>query len=175
MTAIGGSGERAGVARTRHRPIIRALSSGAPPIWLLSAAMAAGAAALLTFGGVGALQPPPSSMRLPVWALAIGFALAEHLVVHVHFRRSSHSMALGEIPLVFALLYSGGWTVVIAYAVGRACALAILRLPPVRLMFNVAEFALGGCLAELTFHAIGGHASTQDPRIWLAAAAAATV
>ena len=82
-------------------------------------------------------------MRLPVWALAIGFAVAEHLVVHVHFRRSSHSMSLGEIPLVFALLYSGGWTVVIAYTVGRACALVILRLPAVRLVFNAAQFALG--------------------------------
>ena len=113
-------------------------------------------------------------MHLPVWALAIGFALAEHLVVHVHFRRSSHSMSLGEIPLVFALLYSGGWTIVIAYTVGRACALVILRLPAVRLVFNAAEFALGGCLAVITFHAIGGSASTSDPRIWLAAAAAAT-
>ncbi|HLI60023.1 MAG TPA: EAL domain-containing protein [Solirubrobacteraceae bacterium] len=175
MTAIGGSGERAGVARTRHRPIIRALSSGAPPIWLLSAAMAAGAAALLTFGGVGALQPPPSSMRLPVWALAIGFALAEHLVVHVHFRRSSHSMALGEIPLVFALLYAGGWTVVIAYTVGRAFALLVLRLPPIRLAFNAAQFALGGCLAVLTFHAAAGGTGTSDPRTWLAVALAATL
>src|SRR5579875_2453114 len=175
MTAIGGSGERAGVARTRHRPIIRALSSGAPPIWLLSAAMAAGAAALLTLGGVGALQPPPSSMRLPIWALAIGFALAEHLVVHVHFRRSSHSMALGEIPLVFALLYAGGWTVVIAYTGGRAFALLVLRLPPIRLAFNAAQFALGGCLAVLTFHAAAGGTGTSDPRTWLAVALAATL
>src|SRR5579875_1019919 len=152
----------------------RLLPRGELSIWLLSLAMVAGAALLLTVGGVGALSPLPSAMHPPVWALAIGFALAEHLVVHVHFRRSSHSMSLGEIPLVFALLYSGGWTVVIAYTVGRACALLVLRLPPVRLMFNVAEFALGGCLAELTFHAIGDHASTQDPRIWLAAAAAAT-
>src|SRR5579875_2109765 len=167
-TVTGDGALRAPRYRTRFFP------RGELSIWLLSLAMVAGAALLLTVGGVGALSPLPSGMHLPVWALAIGFALAEHLVVHVHFRRSSHSMSLGEIPLVFALLYSGGWTVVIAYTVGRACALLVLRLPPVRLMFNVAEFALGGCLAELTFHAIGDHASTQDPRIWLAAAAAAT-
>jgi diguanylate cyclase (GGDEF)-like protein len=159
----------------RRRTLIRALARGELSIWLLSAAMLASAAVLLTVGGVGALRPVPSSMRLPVWALAIGFAVAEHLVVHVHFRRSSHSMSLGEIPLVFALLYSGGWTVVIAYTVGRACALVVLRLPAVRLMFNAAQFALGACLAEVTFHAISGSASTQDPRIWLATAAAAAV
>jgi diguanylate cyclase (GGDEF)-like protein len=159
---------------TRRRTLVRTLTRGELSIWLLSAAMVAGAALLLTVGGAGSLRPVPSSMRLPVWALAIGFAVAEHLVVHVHFRRSSHSMSLGEIPLVFALLYSGGWTIVIAYTVGRACALVILRLPAVRLVFNAAEFALGGCLAVITFHAISGNASTSDPRIWLAAAAAAT-
>jgi diguanylate cyclase (GGDEF)-like protein len=158
----------------QNRSMLRALARGELSIWLLSAAMLAGAGLLLTVGAVGGLAPVPSSMRLPLWALIIGFALAEHLVVHVHFRRSSHSMSLGEIPLVFALLYSGGWTVVIAYAVGRACALAVLRLPVMRLVFNTAQFALGGCLAEITFHALSGRASTDDPRIWLAAAAAAT-
>ncbi|MGH2910529.1 MAG: putative bifunctional diguanylate cyclase/phosphodiesterase, partial [Solirubrobacteraceae bacterium] len=140
----------------------------------LSAAMVACAAALLTVGGAGSLQPAPSSMHLPLWALVIGFALAEHLVVHVHFRRSSHSMALGEIPLVFALLYAGGWTVVVAYTVGRACALLILRLPAIRLAFNAAQFALGGALAEITFHAVSAGAGTGSPRVWLAAALAAT-
>jgi diguanylate cyclase (GGDEF)-like protein len=154
---------------------MRALSRGALPIWLLSAAMVVGAAGLLTLGGVGSLPPASSSMHLPVWALAIGFAVAEHLVVHVHFRRSSHSMALGEIPLVFALLYGGGWTVVVAYTVGRAFALLLLRLPLIRLAFNSAQFALGGCLAMLTFHAVGGGAATNDPRVWLAVALAATV
>ncbi len=154
----------------RHRTLAR----GELSIWLLSAAMLAGAALLLTVAGVGSLQPAHGSMRLPIWALAIGFAVAEHLVVHVHFRRSSHSMSLGEIPLVFALLFSGGWTVVIAYTVGRACALVVLRLPAVRLMFNAAQFALGACLAETTFHAISAGASAEQPRSWLAAAIAAT-
>jgi diguanylate cyclase (GGDEF)-like protein len=153
----------------------RMLARGELSIWLLIAAMLAAAALLLTVGDVGSLQPAAGTMRLPVWALAVGFAVAEHLVVHVHFRRSSHSMSLGEIPLVFALLYSGGWTVVIAYTVGRACALVVLRLPAVRLMFNAAVFALGACLAEATFHAISAGASTQDLRSWLAAAVAAVV
>src|SRR5579875_2546477 len=99
MTAIQGDGPR---VASRNRSILHALSRGEPPIWLLSGAMAACAAALLTLGGVGSLQPAPAAMRLPVWALVIGCALAERLVVHIHFRRSSHAMALGEIPLVFA-------------------------------------------------------------------------
>jgi len=47
-------------------------------------------------------------VRLPFWALLLGFAAAERFVVHVHFRRSAHSMSLGEIPLVFALLFAPG-------------------------------------------------------------------
>jgi hypothetical protein len=84
-------------------------------------------------------------------------------------------MALGEIPLVFALLYAGGWTVVVAYTVGRACALLVLRPPAIRLAFNAAQFALGGALAEITFHAVSAGAGTGSPRVWLAAALAATV
>jgi diguanylate cyclase (GGDEF)-like protein len=173
MTDIdSGDGPRAG---RRRGTIIPALGRGELSIWLLSAAMIAGAGALLTLAGVGSMRPTTSSMRLPWWALILAFAVAEHLVVHVHFRRSSHSMSLGEIPLVFALLYSGGWTIVIAYTVGRACALVLMRLPAIRLMFNAAQFALGGCLTVLTFHALSGSATTDDPRIWLAAAVAATV
>lgn len=54
----------------------------------------------------------------------------------------------------------------IAYTVGRACALGVLRLPAVRLVF-ASQFALGACLAELTFHALGANASIGDPGAWL--------
>ena len=39
-------------------------------------------------------------MRVSFWVLLVAFACAERFVVHVHFRRSAHSMSLGEIPLV---------------------------------------------------------------------------
>ncbi len=41
-------------------------------------------------------------MQVSFWILLVAFAAAERFVVHVHFRRSAHSMSLGEIPLVFA-------------------------------------------------------------------------
>ena len=79
------------------------------------------AAAGALFISKAAAAPPPIVPRctLPFWALLIAFAAAERFVVHVHFRRSAHSMSLGEIPLVFALMFASGQDVVIAGVLGR--------------------------------------------------------
>ena len=45
-------------------------------------------------------------MHLPWWGLALGFLAAERCVVHLHFRRSAHSFSLGDLPLVFGLLFA---------------------------------------------------------------------
>ena len=93
----------ASVLRSRpHR-----LSSGQAAIWALSGGMIA-AAAVLFRAGAGDVPPIISSFPVPFWALLIAFAAAERFAVHVHFRRSAHSMSLGEIPFVFALVFAGG-------------------------------------------------------------------
>ena len=96
-----------------------------------------------------------SSVHLPFWALLIGFGAAERLVVHVHFRRSAHSMTPGDIPLVFGLLFASGHDVILAAALGRLLVLAVHRKPPIiRLAFNFGQFLLGSCIAVVVFHAI---------------------
>jgi diguanylate cyclase (GGDEF)-like protein len=149
------------------------LSAGELTIWTLSVVMI-GAAAVLFGAGAGSAHPVISTVRLPFWALLLGFAAAERFVVHVHFRRSAHSMSLGEIPLVFALLFATGQDVILAGALGRLLILVLhRRLPPIRLAFNFGQFLLGNCIAVLVFHAVAGSATVIDPVVWGAAALAA--
>src|SRR4029077_5875224 len=129
------------------------MSRGEVAIWLLSGALIATGIAVLRSGG---LDYPPivPSMRVSFWVLLVAFAAAERFVVHVHFRRSAHSMSLGEIPLVFALVFAGGESAILAGALGRMLVLALQRkLPLIRLAFNLGVFLLGNCVAVLVFHA----------------------
>ena len=154
----------------RSRPY--RISSGQLAIWSLNGLMISAGAVLFAAGARGA-QPIVASMRLPFWALLIGFAAAERFVVHVHFRRSAHSMSLGEIPLVFGLLFASGQDVVIAAVLGRIVVLALHRkLPPIRLAFNFGQFLFGSCIAVLVFHGIAGSATAIDPLVWVSAAVA---
>ena len=54
---------------------------------------------------VAPLGAGPSTLEVPWWAVAAGFAAAERWVVHLHFRRSTHSLSLGELPLVAGLMF----------------------------------------------------------------------
>ena len=85
-------------------------------------------------------------------------------------------MSLGEIPLVFALLFAGGFAAMLAGALGRVFVLALHRkLPPIRLAFNFGVFLLGNCVAVLVFHAIAGAATAITPTVWVAAMLATVV
>ena len=86
-------------------------------IWILSAAVAgATVAAYLTL--VQPLGTGPTTLDIPWWLVAIGFAAAERWVVHLHFRRSTHSLSLGELPLVAGLLFLPAHELVLAGLVG---------------------------------------------------------
>ena len=145
------------------------MSSGQVAIWILSGTM------MVTAGGLfraGAADVPPiiSSVHLPFWALLICFAAAERFVVHVHYRRSAHSMSLGEIPFVFALVFAGGSAAILAGAIGRIVVLAVHRkVPPIRLAFNFGQFLLGNCVAVLVFHTVAGSSTDITPVVWGAA------
>ena len=166
--AVRDSKLRAVLARVA-RPRPYRMSSGQMAIWTLSGAMIATAAALFA-AGAGDVPPIISSVHVPFWALLVAFAAAERFVVHVHFRRSAHSMSLGEIPLVFALVFAGGSAAILAGALGRLAVLALHRkLPVIRLAFNFGVFLLGNCVAVLVFHATAGGALQIGPAVWAAA------
>src|SRR4051794_23190963 len=117
------------------------LKRGVPAVWALNAALAAGALAL--YLEVGALPAPVAGVGIPWWALALAFAVTEISVVHVHFRRSSHTLAFGELPLVVGLLFCSPGQVMLGWVAGAA--LVLLATPsrvPVRVAFNLAQLAI---------------------------------
>src|SRR5205814_1509294 len=47
----------------------------------------------------------PGALHAPWWALALGFGAAEVFVIHLEFRRDTHSISLSEIPIVMGLFF----------------------------------------------------------------------
>jgi diguanylate cyclase (GGDEF)-like protein len=137
------------------------------PVWVLNLVVLAIAGALYA-GPVKGL-PALASPHLPWWLVALAFAVAERCVVHVHFRRGAHSFSLGDIPLVFGLLFCTAEGVVAACLVGSAVVLLLdRRLPPIKFIFNVAQFALATCIAVLVVHALAPASGAVGPQMWIA-------
>ena len=148
--------------RRIQRPV-RSLS----PVWALTAVVAVGTALLYVADvrSLGALRHP----HLPWWGLALGFAVGERAVVHLHFRQSAHSFSLGDMPLVFGLIFASAPTLLLGGLAGIAATLLLdRRLPAVKVAFNLAQFALAACVGEVIVHAIAGGAHGIGPLVWLA-------
>jgi diguanylate cyclase (GGDEF)-like protein len=141
-------------------------------VWTLCAALVAVAACLIV--GLETVAPGPGRLHLPWWLLAVAFAATELCVVHIHVRRSSHSLTLGEIPLVLGLLFASPVELIAAWIVGAGCMLLIQReLPILRIVFNIALFGVTAGVAGIVFHAFSGAAERPGPAEWVAATAAA--
>jgi diguanylate cyclase (GGDEF)-like protein len=114
--------------------------------------------------------------HLSPWLLAVVFAAGMLLLVDVPSRRELDTITLSEIPLVVALFFLTPVATVLAFVVGAGAALGIvLRQRGLKLVFNVAMFALQAVIAVLLFHAVVGHSRGRDPRAWAAAMLAALV
>jgi diguanylate cyclase (GGDEF)-like protein len=137
-------------------------------IWILSGVVAvATVAAYLTL--VEPLGTGPSELDVPWWLVAAGFAAAERWVVHLHFRRSTHSLSLGELPLVGGLLFLPAPELVLAGLVGSSAALAFDReIPTFKAFFNLAQFTLGTCVALFVIEGLVTVRDPLDPLVWIA-------
>jgi len=144
-------------------------------VWVLNAAIVGGAFALYALILRG---HAPLELRHHIrwWELAPVFLATEVFVVHVHFRRSAHSMSLGEVPLVLGLLLASPSDVVIAQLIGSGI---VLALNPgrslIRLVFNVGQYALAACVAASLFHLIAPVHGGLGPAAWGAAFAGTVV
>jgi diguanylate cyclase (GGDEF)-like protein len=114
----------------------------------------------------------PFRTDIPWWALAAGFAFTEVVVVHAHVRGSAHSLSLSEVPLVLGLLLADPEALMLAMVVGPGVVLVATRQDPVRLVFNLAQFALTAAVASITLHALLPVAIEIGPAAWLAVFAA---
>jgi len=157
------------VARDDKQQAERGRGRGIFAVWVLNAAIV-GAALGLYFLVLGGQAPLALRHTVPWWALAPVFAATEVFVVHVHFRRSAHSMSLGELPLVVGLLLASPPQLVIAQVVGSGL---VLALSPgrsvIRLVFNVGQYALAACIAASAFHLLVPAHAGLGPAAWSAA------
>ncbi len=134
---------------------LRRLRLGVPQkIALLTAVIAATAGALFLLV-VAPLPPAPTALNLP-WALWAGaFAMSELLIVHVQWKRESHTFSLSDLVLAAGLALAAPAEIVLAQVVGTAAVLVLYRRQRgLKLAFNTAQFALAGCMAALVFSAV---------------------
>jgi diguanylate cyclase (GGDEF)-like protein len=152
-----------------------AATIGPVRIWLLIGALASVSCALFVavISNLPALDAP---FVLGWWVVAFGYALAEVLVVHLRFRRDTHSFSLSEIPLVVGLFFLQPGQLVVGLLVGSAVALTLhRRQPPIKLAFNLANLTCTTSLAILIFRAVVGSADPLGLAGWLGAIVAAVV
>jgi diguanylate cyclase (GGDEF)-like protein len=127
------------------------------------------AAAATLFLTVEQGLPPLESPRLHWWMLAPAFFIAERCVVHLQFRRSAHSFSLGDIPLVFGLIFASANDLLAGVLLGTSLTLLMdRRLPPIKFVFNLAQFALAACIGLFVVHNLVDVSEDLGPHVWAA-------
>ena len=106
--------------------------------------------------------------------MAAAFFAAELKVVDVHFRREKHSFSLSEFPAVigFFLLSPGDYFM--AMLLGTGAALLVHGQAPLKLAFNLSNFAFTAAAALSVFYLLQSTHGVPDPVDWVAAFAATT-
>jgi len=145
--------------------------TAAQRVWILTAAIMMSAAAIATqLADLPTLYP---SRTIPWWVAAMMFYVGEITVVHVKFKRNTHSFSMSEVPLVLGLFFVSPIILLGAQLVGNATALVInRRQPPLKLLFNLSQFTLISGLGIAVFHAIVDAGDPFGPSAWFAVLAA---
>src|SRR5262245_41246840 len=146
--------------------------SNATAVWMLTAVLVV--VSVLLWMGVRGQAPPLAGERsVPLWALALGFGLAEVFVMHIRIARHAQTFSLAEIPLVFGLMFVSPGGLVLAQTIGVGLALAAHRRQrPVRLTFNVAQRASTTLVAVVVVSAVVSALPVGWPALWVAVFAA---
>jgi diguanylate cyclase (GGDEF)-like protein len=123
-------------------------------IALLTGVVAATAATLFVVV-VQQLSAASTALNLP-WVLwAAAFAVSEVLIVHVQWKRESHTFSLSDLVLAAGLALAAPGQLVLAQVVGTAVVLVLYRRQRgLKLAFNTAQFALTSCMAVLAFSTV---------------------
>jgi diguanylate cyclase (GGDEF)-like protein len=144
-------------------------------IVLLVGLLAAGAA-VLGATVVPRLALPHAPLELPWVAWVAAFALSELLVVHIQLQRDSHSFSMSDLVLVAGLYLLDPAALITAQVVGVGLVMLLHRRQRgLKLAFNLAQFALAGCLATTVFTVLGRDTSLSGAWDWIAALAAVAV
>jgi K+-sensing histidine kinase KdpD/membrane protein YdbS with pleckstrin-like domain len=140
------------------------------PVWFLSGALAVLAVAIVPFAI--AYDAPTLEPRLSWPIVALGFYLAEIAVLHLRFRRDAQSFSMSEIAITVGLFFATPTAMLIGQFVGNAVALILnRRQPPMKLVFNLAQFTVQIGAAIIAFNLVLGDGDPFSPRGWIAALA----
>ena len=153
---------------TTARPPVRRTCSGSPPGSSSSPApdWVPGAAADLARPDAASHPADPV-----VWVLVfLALVVAGSLTVEVRHRGEIESFDVFEVALAPAILLIGGLRAVLLVAVAKAIAQLLLRMPPRKLAFNVAQWVACAGAGALTVVVLD-----HDGDLRLALAAAMTV
>jgi diguanylate cyclase (GGDEF)-like protein len=153
--------QQAGQSSPRRRPLARV-----HPVWWLNLAMIA---VVIVFVGQVADATAISAPHFPWYVVAAGIAVSERWPVNLQFRRSAHAFSLTDIPVTLALIFASGHDLMVGVVAGSAVAMTLTRLPPIKLTFNVAQFALATAVGILVFRTITGPDPEFGARLWLGA------
>jgi diguanylate cyclase (GGDEF)-like protein len=161
---------RLGAAHSLQRLQAQLQLSPVARVWLLNAAILGGLA--LVIGAVGGSPAQTRPIALTWWELGLAFLVAETFVVHVRFRRNTHTFSLNEIPLVLGLYFAAPAELLAGVVVGSGLALIVNRRQSLlKLVFNMAQLALTAGVAVFVFIHLRP-AQPLQPTSWLAAIAA---
>ena len=137
-------------------------------IWVLAALVGA-IAVVLYLAVVREMPAYTDGFQVPWWTLAAGFAATEVFVVHAYVRGSAHTLSLSELPLVIGLLLAAPPELVAAQIIGPAIVLLLIRRSAaVKIVFNLAQFALTACLSIVVLHALMPAPVDIGPGVWTA-------
>ena len=126
-------------------------------VWWLSAFTGALAVALyvLWIRHADAIQ----SNEIAWWALALMVLVTERWPIELQFRRATHAFSLTDVPLTLALVFATGTHAFVAVLAGFLVAAVLRRMSPVKLAFNLAQYALMTAVLILVVH----FAAEADP------------
>jgi diguanylate cyclase (GGDEF)-like protein len=131
----------------------------------------AGLLYLLFLRGQAPVEPP---VVVPWYFMAAAFFAAELKVVDVHFRREKHSFSLSEFPAVIGFFLLTPSDYFLAMLLGTGAALLVHGQAPLKLAFNLSNFAFTAAAGLSVFYLLQSTHGVPDPADWAAAFAATT-
>ena len=144
-------------------------SSRQTAVWCLTLSIAGATA--LGWGMLGlASDDVVAPIRVPWPYVMIAFAVAETLLVHFEFRKQTHALTLGEVPLLVGVVFCSPVGLLAARLLGSVIALVgWFRQSRTKLAFNLAIHGAKVVAAVGAYHAVLGHDSPVSARGWIAA------
>ncbi|HWW09554.1 MAG TPA: bifunctional diguanylate cyclase/phosphodiesterase [Candidatus Acidoferrales bacterium] len=136
-------------------------------VWTFNGLLAV-VAVVLFFAVVVRLPQQWGAVHLMFPVLVVLFCVTESWRVYIHFRSNAQSYSLSEITLIIGLFFATPDELVLARLVGAAIGLGLIRRhPPIKLVFNVLEFAIEAEIVAILFNLFAPGHDVTSPLTWL--------